>query len=119
MKKLIYWLVLSFICFFFVNSSYAYKELLIENRGWRPIRVIKVVLDWEHFVVASPAENGWATTEQLAKNVWWDTAINWAFFCPSDYSSCKINWKRVTHTVSERVYLWDWEKWSMFGEILL
>jgi hypothetical protein len=30
---------------------------LIENRGGRPIRVIKVVLDGEHFVVASPAEN--------------------------------------------------------------
>ena len=108
-----FWLMLLCSCFF-ASSTFAYKELLIENRWGRPIRVIKVVLDWEHFVVASPAENWWATTEQLAKNVWWDTAINWAFFCPADYSTCKLNWKRITHTVSERIYLWNWEKWSMF-----
>ena len=87
---------------------------MIENRGSTPIRVIKVVLDWEHFVVASPAENGWATVEELAKKVWWDTAINWAFFCPDDYSSCKLNGKRVTHTVSERVYLGNGSDWSMY-----
>lgn len=87
---------------------------MIENRGSTPIRVIKVVLDWEHFVVASPAENGWATVEELAKKVWWDTAINWAFFCPDDYSSCKLNGKRVTHTVSERVYLGNGADWSMY-----
>jgi hypothetical protein len=81
---------------------------MIENRWGRPIRVIKVVLDWEHFVVASPAWNWWATVEELAKQVWWDTAINWAFFCPDDYSTCKVNWKRTTHTVSERVYMGNW-----------
>ena len=114
MKKLLYWFMFLIIWFFVSNSAFAYKELLIENRGGRPIRVIKVVLDGEHFVVASPAENWWATTEQLAKNVWWDTAINWAFFCPADYSTCKLNWKRITHTVSERVYLWEGAKWSMY-----
>jgi hypothetical protein len=87
---------------------------MIENRWGRPIRVIKVVLDWEHFVVASPAWNWWATVEELAKQVWWDTAINWAFFCPDDYSTCKVNWKRTTHTVSERVYMGNWADWSMF-----
>jgi hypothetical protein len=55
--------------FFLLNTSFAYKELLIEKRGGRPIRVIKVVLDGEHFVVASPASDGGATTEELAKKV--------------------------------------------------
>ena len=115
-RKKYFFLIISllFFVFFNINISNAYKELLIENRGWRPIRVIKVVLDWEHFVVASPSKNWGATTEQLAKNVWGDTAINWAFFCPDDYSSCKLNGKRVTHTVSERVYLWNWEDRSMY-----
>ena len=113
-KKLFFFLL--GICTFLLFSSetYAYMELMIENRGSTPIRVIKVVLDWEHFVVASPAENGWATVEELAKKVWWDTAINWAFFCPDDYSSCKLNGKRVTHTVSERVYLGNGADWSMY-----
>jgi hypothetical protein len=31
--------------------------------------VIKVVLDGEHFVVASPASDGGATTEELARKV--------------------------------------------------
>lgn len=38
-----------------LNPLYAYQELMIEERGGKPIRVIKVVLDGEHFVVASPA----------------------------------------------------------------
>ena len=42
---------------------------MIEKRGGRPIRVIKVVLDGEHFVVASPAGLGGATTEELVQKV--------------------------------------------------
>lgn len=78
---------------------------MIEERGGRPIRVIKVVLDGEHFVVASPAGLGGETTEALAQKVGGDTAINAAFFCPDDYSNCKINGKRTTHTISERVFM--------------
>lgn len=103
-----------FLLFFFLNRSLAYKELLIEERGWRPIRVIKVVLDGEHFVVASPAQDGGATTEELAKKVGWDTAINGAFFCPDDYSTCKVDWKRKTHTISERVFMGNGKDWSRF-----
>ena len=113
-KGILFFLAFIFSFIIVHNTWYAYKELLIENRWGRPIRVIKVVLDWEHFVVVSPSENWGSTTEELAKNVWWDTAINGAFFCPDDYSSCKLNGKRVTHTVSERVYLWNGEDWSMY-----
>jgi hypothetical protein len=44
-----------FLCFFFAYTS-AYQELLIEERGGKPIRVIKVILDGEHFVVSSIAK---------------------------------------------------------------
>lgn len=104
MKKII----LVLMCLFFVWNVFAYKELLLENRWGKPIRVIKVVLDWEHYVVTSLANNWWDTLENLAKKVWWDTAINWTFFCPKDYSSCG----GVTHSNFERVYLWNWEYYS-------
>ena len=95
-------------------STHAYQELMIEEKWGKPIRVIKVVLDGEHFVVASPASLWGDTTENLAKKVWGNTAINAAFFCPDDYSNCKINGKRVTHTISERVFLWDGKSRSPF-----
>ena len=38
------------------NYVSAYQEILIENRGGHAIRVIKVILDGEHFVVASVAD---------------------------------------------------------------
>lgn len=113
-RQKVFWFFLLFGVFSLINTSFAYKELLIENRGGRPIRVIKVVLDGEHFVVASPANDGWATTEELAKKVGGDTAINAAFFCPDDYSSCKVDGKRMTHTISERVYMGNGKDWSRF-----
>lgn len=100
--------------FWLLPNTYAYKELMIEERAGKPIRVIKVVLDGEHFVVASPAWLGWDTTENLARKVGGNTAINAAFFCPDDYSHCRINGKRVTHTISERVFMGDGKTWSPF-----
>lgn len=108
------WLFLLFSFCGLWGISHGYKELMIEERGGRPIRVIKVVLDGEHFVVASPAGLGGETTEALAQKVGGDTAINAAFFCPDDYSNCKINGKRTTHTISERVFMWDGASWSSF-----
>jgi len=114
-KKIKIWL---FLLFTFIgtgiSSTHAYQELMIEEKWGKPIRVIKVVLDGEHFVVASPAGLWWDTTENLAKKVWGNTAINAAFFCPDDYSNCRINGKRVTHTISERVFLWDGKSRSPF-----
>ncbi len=104
MKKLI----LIFVLIFFMGNVFAYKELLLENRWNKPIRVIKVVLDGQHYVVSSVALDGWDTLENLVQKVWWDTAINGTFFCPADYSSC--GW--VTHSNFERVYLWNGEDYS-------
>lgn len=91
------------------NFVSAYQEILIENRGWHAIRVIKVILDWEHFVVASVADEWWETIQSLTKKVWWTSAINWAFFCPKDYSSCD-----TTFSYYERVFKWDGASYSQF-----
>lgn len=102
-------IALLFVMFFsFIWNVFSYKEVLIENRGWKPIRVIKVILDGQHFVVTSLAGNGWDTLENLVKKVWWDSGINWTFFCPKDYSYCG----GVTHSNFERIFLWDWASYS-------
>ena len=107
-----------FLCSLFVliilylalgNYTSAYQELLIENRGGHPIRVIKVILDGEHFVISSVAKDGWETIQDLTKKVWWISSINWAFFCPKDYSNCN-----TTFSYYERVFKWDWASYSMF-----
>ena len=91
------------------NYVSAYQEILIENRGGHAIRVIKVILDGEHFVVASVADEWWETIQSLTKKVWWTSSINWAFFCPKDYSSCDS-----TFSYYERVFKWDGASYSQF-----
>ncbi len=105
-QKIGIWFIVFVIWLF--SSTFAYKELIIQNIDKKAVRVVKVVLDGEHFVVSSVAEDGGATIQELAKKVWWDTAVNGTFFCPSDYSSC--GW--ITHTNSERIFLGDWASWS-------
>ena len=104
-----FWFFFLFWVFFLLNSSFAYKELLIEKRGGRPIRVIKVVLDGEHFVVASPASDGGATTEELARKVWGDTAINAAFFVLMIIRVVKLMGKGW-RILFQKEYLWEMGK---------
>lgn len=92
-----------------LNYTKSYQEILIENRWWHAIRVIKVILDWEHFVVSSVADQWWETIQSLTKKVWWISAINGAFFCPKDYSNCP-----TTFSYYERVFKWDGEGYSQF-----
>ena len=108
------WLLSALFCAIFSflilpNCTSAYQEILIENRGWHAIRVIKVILDGEHFVVASVADEWWETIQSLTKKVWWNSAINGAFFCPKDYSSCD-----TTFSYYERVFKWDGASYSQF-----
>ena len=100
---------IAFLSCFWINYTSAYQEILIENRGWHAIRVIKVVLDGEHFVVSSVAWLWWETIQSLTKKVWWTSSINWAFFCPKDYSSCD-----TTFSYYERVFKWDGASYSQF-----
>ena len=87
MKRFYYYsaFFLSFFLFSFVS---AYQEILIEERGGKAIRVVKVILDGEHFVVSSVAKEGGETLEELTKKVGGTTSINGAFFCPRDYTDC-------------------------------
>ena len=99
----IFWILL------FSNTTTAYQEILIESRWGHAIRVIKVILDWEHFVVSSVANDWWETIQSLTKKVGGVSAINWAFFCPKDYSSCD-----TTFSYYERVFKGDWARYSQF-----
>ena len=103
--------VISFfsLLFFFWFAS-AYQEILIEERGGRPIRVIKVVLDGEHYVVSAVAKQWGETLEDLTKKVGGISAVNGAFFCPKDYSYC--NGK--TESNFERVFQGDGVSYSKF-----
>ena len=61
------------------------------------------------FVVSSVAGEWWETIQSLTKKVGGTSSINWAFFCPKDYSNC-------SDTVSyyERIFKWDWASYSQF-----
>jgi hypothetical protein len=104
-KKYIIWFVIIMIGLF---SSFAYKELIIQNIDNKPVRVIKIILDGQHYVVSSVAEDGGASLSELTKKVGWDTAVNGVFFCPKDYSSCG----ELTHTNAERIFLGEGASWS-------
>ncbi|MDR0608331.1 MAG: hypothetical protein LBG52_08605 [Candidatus Peribacteria bacterium] len=60
-----------FLFFLFLGTSSisAHQEILIEERGGKAIRVIKVILDGEHFVVTSVAKDGGESLEDLTKKV--------------------------------------------------
>lgn len=100
------------LCIVFVLSSFSfwYKELLLENRNGHPIRVVRVVLDWQDFVVTSLATTWGATLQELVEQVGWDIGVNGTFFCPKDYSYCGGE----TYANFERVYLWDAKSYSKY-----
>ena len=111
-RTMFYWVLSVFLLIIFslfANYTTAYQEILIENRWGHAVRVIKVILDWEHFVVASVADEWWETIQSLTNKVWWTSSINWAFFCPKDYSSCD-----TTFSYYERVFKWDGASYSQF-----
>ncbi len=102
-------ILIAFLWFLIPNIVLWYQEILIENRGWHAIRVIKVILDWEHFVVSSVAWEWGETIQSLTKKVWWISSVNWAFFCPKDYSNCP-----TTVSYYERIFKWDGANYSQF-----
>ncbi len=114
MKKnilsIVFYMIIVVSFSFLKNTVFAAKEIIIKNIDWKPVRIIKVVLDWKDFIITSVAWTWWDTLENLTKKVWWKTSINWVFFCPEDYSYC--SW--FTHTDFERIFLWNWEKYSKY-----
>lgn len=107
LKKILFtilWLLLT------TGSTFAYQELILRNIDGKPVRIIKVVLDGDDYLVTSLAETGGNTLENLTKQVWWITSLNWTFFCPDDYNYC--NGK--THSNFERIFLWDGKSYSRY-----
>lgn len=98
------------VCLAFFGQTFAYREILIENRDKHPIRVIKVILDGQDFVVTSLASNGGDTLANLVNKVGGTAGVNWVFFCPDDYSYCG----RETHSISERVFMGNGKDYSTF-----
>ncbi len=103
-------LIFMLVCIALFGQTFAYRELLIKNIDKHPVRVIKVILDGEDFVVTSLAWNGGDTLTNLVNKAGGTAGVNWVFFCPDDYSYCG----KQTHTISERVFMWNWKDNSTF-----
>lgn len=115
-----------FSILFLVNWTFAYQEMIIKNIksegiGTKPVRVIKVVLDGEDFVVNSLASTGGDSLENLMHQVGGTSAINGIFFCPASYSYCHgetfSNFERIFNgEVDEQSKFWP-DTWvrGIFG----
>jgi hypothetical protein len=62
-------LIFAVVCIALFGQTFAYRELLIQNVDKHPIRVIKVILDGQDFVVTSLASNGGDTLPNLINKV--------------------------------------------------
>lgn len=108
--------ILVYFCLF-TSGILAYQEMIIKDVkvewviGTKPVRVIKVVLDGQDFIVNSLATTGWDSLKNLMDKVGWHTAINGIFFCPANYSYCNgktfSNFERVFNgEVDEQSRFW-------------
>lgn len=102
-------LVFLFWLFMIVWSVNAWQERITTSKH----DVIKVTLDWQHQIVVSAVDNGSPakTVRQLMNDVWWVTAINWAFFCPNEsaYSRCEPNTSDFMRIVDWNLYATYWQ----------
>lgn len=117
MKKYLLLLTLCKLIFTTYSVS-AWQEYINKSIDWHNVKVIKVILDWNHKVI-SASSNSWEDFEKLVKNAWWVSWVNWWYFCPADYSHC---WW-VNSTNNMRIQEWEissqywkdlWEKWLMW-----
>ncbi|MEI6426032.1 MAG: phosphodiester glycosidase family protein [Candidatus Absconditabacteria bacterium] len=108
MKKII--LTLAVVCLSLFGQTFAYREILIQNIDKHPVRVIKVILDGQDFVVTSVASNGGDSLSNLVNKVGGTAGVNGVFFCPDDYSYCG----KETHSISERVFMGNGADYSTF-----
>lgn len=109
---------LTWIVLLTTNNVSAWQEYINKSIDWHNVKVIKVILDWNHKVITA-SSNSWEDFETLVKNAWWVSWVNWGYFCPADYSHCW--WKNSTNNM--RIQEWEissqywkdlWEKWLMW-----
>ncbi len=110
-------ILITISCCFFSTTIIAYQEIIIENVkvdsviGTKPVRVIKVVLDGQDFIINSLALTGGDSLKNLMKKVGGHTALNGIFFCPANYNYCHgetfSNFERVFNgEVDEQTKRW-------------
>jgi len=107
MKK-IFILCVPIILFWFVSATTTKLDSVV---NWHNYSVLKVVLDGKSRIV-TPVVANWQSPQSLKTlmdKVGWTHAINWGFFCPSDYEWC--NWGS---TDSLRIF--EWTLFSKRGE---
>lgn len=119
MKKFVFFLGILFTLVL-GNPTFAknWMNLINKKIDWKKVKVIQVNLDSEYKIITSVSQN-WERFEDLVQKVWWDTGINWAYFCPADYGRCNGS----NTTTSDRIYdgkvysqYWNdlWARW-LFG----
>jgi hypothetical protein len=69
-------LILIVVCIALFGQTFAYRELLIKNIDKHPVRVIKVILDGQDFVVTSLAGNGGDTLTNLVNKAGGTAGVN-------------------------------------------
>lgn len=87
MKKLLTWLLIIGILFWYTSATTTYVS---KTENWHAYKVFKVVLDGKSKIVVGVAPNDSLakSLKTLMDEMWWTHAINWGFFCPSDYAYC-------------------------------
>ncbi len=73
--------------------------------------VIKITLDWQHKIVINAVSN-WQNPKHVKdfmNEVWWVSAINWAFFCPQWYDRCTPNTSDFIRINDGNLYATYWQ----------
>lgn len=103
-----------FFTFYFllVISSVSANTFIEETIDWHKVKVIKYDLKSQDFTFKIWVNNDWdaSSLRDLMDKNNWISAVNWVYFCPADYSSCK--WKDFT--INER-YI-DWKKIAWYDD---
>lgn len=111
MKKILF-----FIFFFlFIRESFAYEYSRKDYSTsiWTfQIRLLKIDLLWDDRLVIWISDS-WESLSSLVKRYNWKAWIEWAFFCPKDYTNCW--WKNFTS--ADRYSYWEnFSRWEDTGD---
>ncbi len=105
MKKIVLLILLLIPLFSFAKFEYNNSSI-----DWKDTNILKIELWWNYELRTSISDH-WDTLQNLINKEWAVAWVNWAYFCPDDYSNCDGN-----STVSYRVY--DWNHQSTYGQDL-
>ena len=112
MKKIFILLVF----FGFYNQLFA-NTFIEQKIDWYNFRVIKYDINSKLYDFKVAISNSGDTLNQILKDNNWISWINWAFFCPKDYSMCK---DRPNTTNNERYVKWEkfWISYDTWNRVV-